>query len=507
MARLEAGKQEPLSAEKLARVNGLLLAICAALFAATAVLAVYIVWDKYQLAQLKGGLLAERELQEQLLANQPLDHAVYPHLDQGISYVLNPDMPYATWYADPNSPYPINSLGLRGTDIASKTRGVKRIALVGDSVLFGWKIAEHEKVASIMQALADERLGRGKYEFITIALPGWNIKDQDHFLRNHLGRLNPDYIIWSIIRNDLIDSAGVVPPGMLVSWNAPQKQHQQPFQFLNPAELMDAPAPGILSRWHDNLRRIVAFKAEYKLPVSLLWWRSQQRPLLDYLLTNTHYDLPVLHIPGLYRYDEDNWCVAFPDCHPTPWANERLAVGLLSEMVKQGVMEAMAWTAAEQTTVDNFQRQAELATSAKQQQDFMLTQASKVPNGLSEGATSPILFGVVNGNMRKNGIMLLRQQGEQLTLNMDVFVSPGRPGPNQGIKLGVRTHSGLIKEQYFPLSPNTNSIGLDFPGGAHFDLYEIEWQFDYAECNRPSTCLSAQLLNVQLQTHSSAPEG
>ena len=270
---------------------------------------------------------------------------------------------------------------------------------------------------------------------------------------------------------------------------------------------MDAPAPSILSRWHDNLQRIATFAKEYKLPISLLWWRSQQRLLLDYLLETATYDLPVVYIPGLYRYDEDNWCVAFPDCHPTPWANARLAIGLLNQMAEQGAMEGISWGEDERTVVQNFQSEAELTSSAQQQKDFMLDQASRVPGGWSENDTSPILFGALNGNMRRNGIMLLRQQGEQLTLNMEVVVNPGSPGPKQGVTLFVRTQSGLLKEQYFVLNNNTNRIRMHFPGGANFDLYEIEWQFDHAECNRPSTCLSAQLLNVQLQTHSSAIEG
>ena len=130
----------------------------------------------------------------------------------------------------------------------------------------------------------------------------------------------------------------------------------------------------------------------------------------------------------------------------------------------------------------------------------MQTQASKVPTGLSGSGISPILFGAFNGNMRKNGIMLLRQEGKQLTLIMEVAVSPGRPGPKQGIKLTVRTLDGLLKEQYFTLNKHTNRIQMDLRGMANFDLYEIEWKFDHAECNRPSTCLAAKLLDVQLQS-------
>ena len=161
-----------LSSASLVRISGFLLAVTAALLTAVITLAWYIISNKQHLAALEGGMLAQRELQEELMEGQKDSQALYPHTKPGISYVLNPYMKQASWKGPAEALYQINEIGLRGAEISAREKGVKRIALVGDSELFGWKLREQEKVASILQALLDERLGPGKFEFVTVAIPG-----------------------------------------------------------------------------------------------------------------------------------------------------------------------------------------------------------------------------------------------------------------------------------------------------------------------------------------------
>ena len=119
-----------LSRESLQRLSGFLLVISVALLTAVIVLSAYIFWEKRQLAQLKGGLLAQQQLQEELLAGQDSDHAPFPHLVPGISYALNPAMQQASWKTGENLPYRINRIGLRGREIPAKAAGVTRTEVV-----------------------------------------------------------------------------------------------------------------------------------------------------------------------------------------------------------------------------------------------------------------------------------------------------------------------------------------------------------------------------------------
>jgi len=492
--------RETLSRASLLRISAALLVASAILLAAAVSMAAYIIWDKHQMASLKGSLLAQQQLQQALLAGQASDHATFPHLDPGISFVLNPGMDEVTWHTRPDAPYRVNTIGLRGPEIAPTAEGVKRIALVGDSVLFGWKLREQEKLASLLQDITDQRLGAGKYEFVTIALPGWNTVDQDRFLRSHLGRIDPDYIIWSIIRNDLLDSAGVVPPGVLMSWNSPQKAQQQPFQFLPPAELRDSPAPAIMQRWRSNLRRIDTFGREHAIPISLLWWRDRQRPLFDYVRSQLPVDLPVVFLPGYFRYDEDNWCVDYPDCHPTLWANQRLALGLLDELIKRGVIEPLAWSEQEQVILDVFAAASLTTSSSAEQRAFMQEQALRVNDRYSPDGGGTVLFGVHQGRMGKNGMLLLRQPGNELTLHMTITTGTQRAGPEQSIDISVHQAGGEITEKTISLPNGESKVSLPLNGGADFDLYQVQWRFAYAECRSPTACFSAELLDARLQS-------
>ncbi|MEL7044679.1 MAG: hypothetical protein AAGL66_06625, partial [Pseudomonadota bacterium] len=315
----------------LQRIAAFLLILAAVFLATAVVFGVFFLTQRQELALARGEVAALTDAREQLLLEQASDRAPFPHTVPALSFVLNPALGDATYMAASDSSYPVNRLGLRGGPIPPKPAGVERLVLVGDSLFFGWKLTEEDRLASVLSELLDRHLPAAsrRLEIVTVALPGWNTVDQDTFLRYHLGRLNPDYIVWSLIRNDLFDTPGVVPPGVLASWNSPQAQAQVPFQLRSPERHLDLPLPTLLLRWQENLKRIQRFAAEHNIETTVLWWREKQRAVLDDLVEDTGFAGPVLYIPGRYRYDEGKWCVAPPDCHPTRWANERIAIALV----------------------------------------------------------------------------------------------------------------------------------------------------------------------------------
>ena len=95
-------------------------------------------------------------------------------------FVSNPYIAQSTWRAAPGSGYETNSNGLRGHEIGPQKRG--------------WQLLDRERIFNTMGRIVKTRL-RDDFEFVTIALPDWNVVDENAFLQNHFNRLKPDHII------------------------------------------------------------------------------------------------------------------------------------------------------------------------------------------------------------------------------------------------------------------------------------------------------------------------
>ena len=96
---------------------------------------------------------------------------------------------------------------------------------------------------------------------------------------------------------------------------------------------------------------------------------------------------------------------------------------------------------------------------------------------------------------------------DQLLALIDTNAGTGeepRPGAAQRIELRVRTDQGLVAQHSASLAGEAAHLVLALPEDADYGLYEIEWNFDYAECERPSACFSARLLEARLE---GAPPG
>jgi hypothetical protein len=101
--------------------------------------------------------------------------------------------------------------------------------------------------------------------------------------------------------------------------------------------------------------------------------------------------------------------------------------------------------------------------------------------------------------MARNGILLLRRQGGAGALSMSL-ATPGekRPGPPQRIAVTVRTDQGGEVQHTATLEAEVGQFTFPVPPNSGYGLYEIEWRFDHAECERPSACFSARLLEARL---------
>jgi lysophospholipase L1-like esterase len=94
-----------------------------------------------------------------------------------------------------------NSLGLRGPDIGTKRPGQPRILVLGDSVAFGYDVAEKDALPSV---LARSHLDQGiLVETISAAVPGWCQRQHRLFLEKHGSSLDPDVVVVVLVLNDI----------------------------------------------------------------------------------------------------------------------------------------------------------------------------------------------------------------------------------------------------------------------------------------------------------------
>ncbi len=485
-----------LSQEALQRIALFFLTISAALFGALVVLVVYLYVEHGAIGRLKGSLLAETALQQKLMAESDPDHVAFPHVDPSISFVLNPAIVDATWVAAEESSYSVNSLGLRGEEILAKGPRVKRILLVGDSVVFGWRLEAGDTLASRLQKLLDSRMADGPFEVLTVALPGWNTIDQDAFLRSHLARLDPDYVVWSLLRNDLTDTAAAAPPGVLIRWASPQKKLQQPVQISGAA--LSFPAPTLLERWRSNLGRILAFSLEFEVPVSVLWWREPDRALIDSVIRINKIELPVIYVPGELRFDRDHWCVAFDDCHPTRWANDRLALAVMDELVSAGIVDSSVLQDADMAILELFRSSRLNRTTAGEQERYFAKQTRLLRDSATPMSKESVLFGVTGSQLQENGLMLFRREGDVASFYIDLEVPGERPGPTQAMSIKVRDSEAVLADQVLSLYAGRGEYSMRLDRSAS-TLYEVEWQFAFSECRAPGRCFSATLIEAGIR--------
>ena len=94
--------------------------------------------------------------------------------------------------------YRINDDGFRGAPLAAKRAGVKRVAVFGDSIVFGYWVDERDAFPAQIGAL----LGPGT-EVLNLGVPGYNLDQEVELLRRRVDALQPDVVVFGFCLNDL----------------------------------------------------------------------------------------------------------------------------------------------------------------------------------------------------------------------------------------------------------------------------------------------------------------
>jgi lysophospholipase L1-like esterase len=101
--------------------------------------------------------------------------------------------------------YRINADGRRGPEVTvEKPEGVRRVAVLGDSITFGYWVAEEDAFPRQLEAMLNEVRGEGpRVEVLNFGVPGYNLDQEIETLRSKALAFAPDVVVVAFCLNDL----------------------------------------------------------------------------------------------------------------------------------------------------------------------------------------------------------------------------------------------------------------------------------------------------------------
>jgi lysophospholipase L1-like esterase len=101
--------------------------------------------------------------------------------------------------------YRVNPLGLRGPETTlEKPPGVRRIAVLGDSIAFGYWVSDEQGFARQLERLLNEApAATGRVEVLNFGVPGYNLEQEIEALRAKALAFSPDLVVVLFCLNDL----------------------------------------------------------------------------------------------------------------------------------------------------------------------------------------------------------------------------------------------------------------------------------------------------------------
>jgi lysophospholipase L1-like esterase len=100
--------------------------------------------------------------------------------------------------------YRVNSLGLRGPETTrEKPPGVRRVAVLGDSIAFGYWVADEDGFARQLEQLLRAAPGGAGIEVLNFGVPGYNLEQEIETLRSRALAFQPDVVVDLFCLNDL----------------------------------------------------------------------------------------------------------------------------------------------------------------------------------------------------------------------------------------------------------------------------------------------------------------
>lgn len=99
--------------------------------------------------------------------------------------------------------YRVNAHGMRNPDVEEeKPAGVRRVAVLGDSIAFGYWVAEQDAFPARLGGMLQQAGAKG-VAVLNFGVPGYNLEQEAERLRSGALRFAPDLVIVAFCLNDL----------------------------------------------------------------------------------------------------------------------------------------------------------------------------------------------------------------------------------------------------------------------------------------------------------------
>lgn len=137
-----------------------------------------------------------------------------PSANPRLVYELEPGH-RVTWLNASISPQGLND---RVFDL-EKPPGVFRIAVVGDSTAFGWKVGGDKSLVKDLERSLN-RLQKRRYEVMNFAVPGYNTSQELEVIRDRVLSFHPDMVLLIFTGNDVNVCNYIIPQPTALGWLA-----------------------------------------------------------------------------------------------------------------------------------------------------------------------------------------------------------------------------------------------------------------------------------------------
>ena len=155
----------------------------------------------------------------------------------------------------------INAQGLRDRAYSyEKPDGVKRILILGDSVVFGYGVPVEETFAKQWEAQLDQ-LQKGRWEIINSGVPSYTTVQEVRWFETEGLKYHPDAVVVTYIMNDPEPVHQLAPDGTFVL--LPIDTFYQDLVKLFPKTIMPFPNHSYLSRYLN--RTLLNFHPNWKV--------------------------------------------------------------------------------------------------------------------------------------------------------------------------------------------------------------------------------------------------
>lgn len=237
--------------------------------------------------------------------------------------------------------YHVNRLGFRGPDFAeAKPAGVLRVALVGDSFVFGSGVELDGTLSARLAAELRERSGGARAEVLNLGVPGANVASYVDLARAAAARLAPDAIVICLI-----------VPNDLSRWDVQdvRRERARPGAFAVASFLLGREAartawdlallerrttPAGLAHLRRQIARLAPLRARPGLRVVFFRYTPDE-PETDAAIRDAW---PGAAIVGPPSFDPSDFIPG--DGHPTAAGNRRFAAVLADELAREGLLAA-----------------------------------------------------------------------------------------------------------------------------------------------------------------------